>query len=76
MSVETLKAALETPETYANVRAGDLLAVCEPLAVGLPLARELLAIAKAAADRDPEKVISIHVAVHGRPLLAAALGSS
>lgn len=73
MSVEKLKAAIaDTKESYAGVRAGDLAAVCEPLALGLPLAKDLLALAKQAADVDPEKVISISVAVHGRPLLAAA----
>lgn len=72
MSIEKLKAALGTTETYATVAAGDLLAVCEPLAPGLPLAKDLHAIAKQAADVDPDRVISIHRDLHGKPLLAAA----
>jgi len=73
MSVEKLKAAIaDTKESYADIQAGHLVAVCEPLALGLPLAKDLLALAKQAAEADPERVISISVAVHGRPLLAAA----
>lgn len=72
MSIEKLKKACETGETYATIAAGPLLAVCEPLALGLPLARDLAAIAKQAADVDPERAISIHRDLHGKPLLAAA----
>lgn len=71
MSIEKLKAACETHETYANVVGDHLAAVCEPLAAGLPLAAQLLGIAKGAG----EKVVSIPVAF-GKQLLGAAGGGA
>lgn len=68
MSVEALKAACDTKETYANLPAGQLAAVCKPHSLGLPVAMSLFNLARSA---DPEKVVSFP-AEWGRQILDLA----